>query len=49
MSFVPGMLKIAINGIKLGIIITKVIVENMPGDTDERIHMRKRTGSFLEE
>ena len=49
MSFVPGTLKIAINGIKLGIIIIKIIVENMPGDADERILMRKMSRSFLEE
>lgn len=49
MSIVPGTLKIAISGIKLGIIITKIIVKNMPGDADERIHMRKMSRSFLQE
>lgn len=40
--------KTAVNEIKLWNRKTKIIVENLPGDADERIHMRKMSRSFLE-
>lgn len=47
MSIVPGTLETATNGIELEIIITKITVENLPRDTDERIHMTKVSRSSL--